>query len=195
MSTRTSEFEREMLQLEAELKRLEAEYNMFFAGRLPRLPWETRARVEALVKKHDRAPHRNTAERFRFGTLQARFVSFCELWDRALKAREEGRPAPGRKAPPPAAAPPAKPAAPPEKLVHVASFKDPARESERLVELYERLAEARREAGETMVPYHRFVDVVRAQVAKLGGGEREVAFRVAVKEGKVTLTAKPLKGA
>lgn len=34
-----SEFERELRLLEAELKRLEAEYNQFFAGRLPRLPW------------------------------------------------------------------------------------------------------------------------------------------------------------
>ena len=31
------------MHLEAEIRRLEAEYNMFFAGRLPRLPWETRA--------------------------------------------------------------------------------------------------------------------------------------------------------
>jgi hypothetical protein len=29
--------DRELTTLEAELKRLEAEYNMFFAGRLPRL--------------------------------------------------------------------------------------------------------------------------------------------------------------
>ncbi len=36
------------------IKRLEAEYNMFFAGRLPRPPWETRGRVEALIKRHDR---------------------------------------------------------------------------------------------------------------------------------------------
>ena len=67
-----------MAQLEAEIKRLEAEYNMFFAGRLPRLPWETRARVEALVKRYDRMNLRNTAERFRFGTLQAKFVAFCD---------------------------------------------------------------------------------------------------------------------
>jgi hypothetical protein len=33
-----SEFERELQLLEVELKRLEAEYNMFFAGRLPRCP-------------------------------------------------------------------------------------------------------------------------------------------------------------
>ena len=37
--------------LAADLKRLEAEYNMFFAGRLPRPPWETRGRVEALIKR------------------------------------------------------------------------------------------------------------------------------------------------
>ena len=30
---------------------------MFFSGRLPKPPWETRARVAALVKQYDRAPH------------------------------------------------------------------------------------------------------------------------------------------
>ena len=54
---------RDLQTLEVALKQLEAEYNMFFAGRLPRLPWETRARVEALVKKHDRSFIRNTADR------------------------------------------------------------------------------------------------------------------------------------
>ena len=46
---------RELQSLEAELKRLEAEYNMFFAGRLPRPPWETRSRVDAIVKRLDTA--------------------------------------------------------------------------------------------------------------------------------------------
>ena len=40
-----SEFEQQMIYLEAEIRRLEAEFNMFFAGRLPRPPWETRAKV------------------------------------------------------------------------------------------------------------------------------------------------------
>ena len=43
--------------LAAELKQLEAEYNMFFAGRLPRPPWETRNRVAALVKTLGPRPH------------------------------------------------------------------------------------------------------------------------------------------
>jgi hypothetical protein len=204
MALKSSEFEQQMAQLEAEIKRLEAEYNMFFAGRLPRLPWETRARVDALVKRYDRMNLRNTAEKFRFGTLQARYVAFSELWERSLKAREEGRPRRGRRHVAPAA-PPAAAAAPPPaarqggtsppRVVAVTAFRDPAAEGERLSELYERLSAARKEAGEKPVPFEAFKQVVRAQVTKLGAGQAEVAFRVSVENGKVTLTAKALKGA
>jgi hypothetical protein len=78
-----------MAYLEAEMKRLETDYSQFFAGRLRRLPMERRARVEALIRKHDRAPRQNTAERFRFTTLQARYVSLCQLWERTLREKEE----------------------------------------------------------------------------------------------------------
>ena len=84
----------DLTKLETELRRLEAEYNMFFAGRLPRPPWETRARVDAMVKRIDRARLTNYGDRFRFTTLQTRFTKFADLWDRALRAREEGRPGP-----------------------------------------------------------------------------------------------------
>src|SRR5690349_22968675 len=85
------EIDPQLTRLEGELKRLEAEYNMFFAGRLPRPPWETRNRVDALVKRMDRARAGNYGDRFRFSTLQARFTKFVDLWDRGLRAREEGR--------------------------------------------------------------------------------------------------------
>ena len=210
MAPKSSEFEQEMDHLEAQIKRLEAEYNMFFAGRLPRLPWETRARVEALVKRYDRMLLRNTAEKFRFGTLQARYVSFSLLWERSLQAREEGRPRRGRRtdaAAAPAAAPASVPATRGDRakakraggesaprVVAVSAIRDPAADAERLTELYERLSAARKEAGEKPVPFEAFKQVVRAQVTKLGGGQAQVAFRVAVEKGKVTLTAKALKG-
>src|SRR5438105_8457601 len=79
------------MRLEAEMKRLEAEYNMFFSGRLPKPPWETRSRVDALVKQYDRAYIQNYGDRFRFTTLQSRYAAFIDLWDRGLRAREEGR--------------------------------------------------------------------------------------------------------
>src|SRR5215212_4756476 len=81
-----------MMILEAEIRRLEAEFNMFFAGRLPRPPWETRARVTALVKKIDNSFIRNTADRFRFESLQNRHSKFLELWERQMTNRELGRP-------------------------------------------------------------------------------------------------------
>jgi hypothetical protein len=66
---------------------------------------------------------------------------------------------------------------------------------DKLHELYDRLADARREAGEEAVPFHKFADLVKDQVKRLKqSGSPEVAFRVAVKDGKVNFTARGLKG-
>ena len=182
-----SDFERDLRQLEAELRRLEAEYNMFFAGRLPRPPWETRARVEQLVKRLDRSPVTNYGDRFRFTTLQARYAAFADLWDRGLRAREEGRPGPfggGRKKPPAEEQGS-------DRILHVTAFRDPGRERDKLRELYERVVEARRETGAEAVPFERFEQLVKSQVQQLrGAGSSEVAFRVSVSEGKLRFTVK-----
>ena len=77
----------------------------------------------------------------------------------------------------------------------VATFRDPAHEMERLEGLYSSLVEARRELGEETIPFNRFADLVRTQVNKLRQTETsEVAFRVAVKDGKVSFTARVMKG-
>jgi hypothetical protein len=187
-----SNIERDLQRLEADLKQLEAEYNMFFSGRLPKPPWETRARVEALVKQYDRAYIANTGDRFRFSTLQSRFATFIDLWDRGQRAREEGRPGPFMHQRP---AKDSTRKGPEDRIVHVSAFRDPVREIDKLTELYESLAEARREVGEDAPPFHKFADLVKSQVNKLRqSGSPEVAFRVAVKDGKVSFTARALKG-
>jgi hypothetical protein len=187
-----SDFDRDIAVLEADLKRLEAEYNMFFAGRLPRPPWETRGRVEATMKRLDREHIPNYGNKFRFSTLQARFTAFVDLWDRGLRAREEGRPGPFAQ-PRPTHAPVAK--RPDDRILHVTTFNDPVRELDKLRDLYHTLAEARREAGQEDIPFHRFADLVKTQVASMKEkGSPEVAFRVAIKDGKLSLTARALKG-
>jgi hypothetical protein len=186
-----SALDQALTRLESELKRLEAEYNMYFSGRLPRPPWETRARVAAVVKQLDRGVIQNTGDRFRFETLQSRFAAFNELWDRGLRAREEGRSGPFSA---PRPTDPGKPR-PADGVVHVASFRDPGKETDKLTELYESLSEARRAAGEDQVPFQRFAEVVQGQVEKLRkAGNSEVAFRVSLKDGKVNFTARALKG-
>ena len=187
-----TEIERELKRLETELRQLEAEYNMFFSGRLPKPPWETRARVDAIVKKLDRGYIQNYGERFRFLTMQARYAAFVDLWDRGMRAREEGRPGPFAQKRTDKEPEKKKPE---DRILHVASFRDPLREIDKLTELYESLAEARREVGEEQLPFHKFADLVKNQVKKLQqSGSPEVAFRVAVKGGKVNFTARALKG-
>ena len=188
-----SQIERGLQILEAELKRLEAEYNMYFAGRLPKPPWDTRSRVETMVKQLDRAYIQNYGDRFRFTTLQSRIATLSELWDRALRAREEGRPGPFVHKRPVVV--PVKQQKPEDKTLRVAAFRDPMKEMDKLHELYESVAEARREVGEEPVPFHKFADLVKSQVKKLKTPGAEVSFRVAVKNGKVNFTAKAVKSA
>ena len=163
---------------------------MFFAGRLPTPPWETRSRVEAMVKQLDNAPLENYGVRFRFSTLRARHVTLVDLWDRGLRALEEGRPGPlaRRRDETPAPRPPA------QRVVHVAAFRDPPEEVEKLRSLYDAVVEARREIGKEPVPFPKFAELVKSETERLkAGGSREVSFRVAVAGGKVSLTARPLK--
>jgi hypothetical protein len=187
------DIDRELTLLEGELKRLEAEYTMYFAGRLQRPPWEARKRVEGLVKRLDRAHIPNYGQRFRFTTLQSKFSRSIDLWDRGLRAREEGRPGPFAQ-PQPKPVEKSKPREEDREL-HVTTFQDPLKEMEKVHQLYDNLAEARRQAGQDSIPFHKFADLIKTQVNALKQkGSPEVAFRVAVRDGKVAFTARGLKG-
>jgi hypothetical protein len=65
---------------------------------------------------------------------------------------------------------------------------------DKLHSLYDSLMDARRNSGEDVVPFHKFAALVKNQVTKLrDAGNSEVAFRVAVKDGKVAFTVKGVK--
>jgi hypothetical protein len=186
-----TDVQRDLQSLAADLKRLEAEYNMYFAGRLPRPPWETRGRVEALIKRYDRGYSMGTGDRFRFETLQSRFQSLVDLWDRGLRSREEGRRGPFAQPLPKAGS---KKPGDGGNVVNVTAFKDPVREMDKLHSLYDSLMDARRQHGEDVVPFHKFAALVKNQVSKLRDeGNAEVAFRVAVKDGKVAFTVRAMR--
>ena len=207
MAPPRSEFDKHMQYLEAEIRRLEAEFNMFFAGRLPRPPWETRAKVAALVKQHDQSFIRNTADRFRFESLQNRYAKFIELWERQMTNRELGRSMSGARK---AALTPAQPAAAPhdaphpatmaaarsrdaaERVIKFGSADDTGTGSNRVKELYEQLAKAKKQVGEEPVSFERVQALVRAQVNKFGA-DGNVAFKIGTKDGKVSLTVKAEK--
>jgi hypothetical protein len=188
-----SDWDKQMQFLDAEIRRLEAEFNMFFAGRLPRPPWETRAKVAALVKRHDQGFIRNTADRFRFETLQARYQKFIDLWERQMTNRELGRPMPGQRA---AAPPPVVPKAEQAPqgdpgVVRFARDQQLSEESDSVKQLFAQLADAKKQVGETPVAIDRLAALVKAQVDKFAAEGKDVSFKVAMKDGKVQLTAKP----
>jgi hypothetical protein len=192
MAPEQSEHEREIQLLETELKRLEAEYNMYFAGRLPRPPWETRTRVTGMFKKFDRIQNTitNYAVKFRFQTLQSRLTSQLDLWDRGLRSREEGRAGPFAQ---PKIVERPKPAIK-DRVVSVTTLSDPSQEMDKVQELYQNLVEARREAGQEGLPFPKFAELIKKQVGTLRlQGSSEVAFRVALKDGKVAFTARAMK--
>ena len=192
MAEQKSDIQRDLDLLATDLKRLEGEYNMFFAGRLPRPPWETRNRVQAVVKRYDRGVSMSTGDRFRFEMLQSRFQSLVELWDRGLRSREEGRAGPF--AQPPPKSPAARKKDPSGKVLSVTAFTDPVHEMDKLHTLYDSLMDARKQHGEEVVPFHKFAALVKNQVTKLRDeGNAEVAFRVAMKDGKVAFTVRPKK--
>ncbi len=193
-----SNIQRDLELLTGELHRLEVEYNMFFTGRLPRPPWETRRRVETIIRRWDRGHIETGVDRFRFSTLQARYSTFADLWDREMRAREEGRMGPlsTRRPPPAAEVPPPASAAelPPERAAAKRSsfsFTDPLREMDKLESLYEKVMDARREVGGNTVPFHKFVNLVKGQVKKLrDSGYASVTFQVTEEHGQVNLTAR-----
>ena len=215
MAQPKSEWDKQMAHLDAEIRRLEAEFNMYFAGRLPRPPWETRTRVTALVKKYDQGYIRNTADRFRFETLQARFQKFIDICDRQMTMREMGRPLPGTKrtSPEPSGAQTAQGAHGAQSAHGEQTAAERAREAAekanekvvkfgradaakdaRVKELYEQLAAAKKQVGEAPVAYERVAALVKAQVTKFADEGTNVAFKIALKDGKVSLTVKPEKG-
>ena len=195
MAPPKSAWDQQMMHLETEMRRLEAEFNMFFAGRLPRPPAETRARVAALVKKHDQAFIRNTADRFKFESLQNRYSKFIELVERQMTNRELGRPVAGARRVQEPTAPrrrdPKDAKAGEPGTIRFARDQELSEESEPVKKLFEQLAEAKKQVGETPVAIDRLAALVRAQVGKFAAEGKDVTFKVAMKDGKVSLTAKP----
>ena len=188
---RPGEVERELQALAAQLRKVEAEYTMYFSGRSPRPPRESRAALDRAFREYDRAQFESPALRFQFQTLQARHSSFTDLWDRGVRAREEGRPGPFMR---PAHESVAEVVSK-EEVVLATRIADPANEPDKLQDLYEAMMETRRREGHDVVPFHKFASLVREQVRTLQ--ERhpgdQVWFRVTRRDGKAHLTAQAVK--
>src|SRR5262245_16374401 len=73
------------------MRQLQVKWEMFFNGQEKKPPSELQSQLDTLIKRINNTEIRNNGDRFRFQGLTARFTTFNELWQKKLRAREEGR--------------------------------------------------------------------------------------------------------
>ena len=191
--------------LDVSIRQLLVKWELFFNGAEKKPPSELQAQVEALVRRYSNVEIRNNGERFRYQGLSARFSTFNELWQKKLRAREEGKlfgqhglraeRLPPPVAPPLAVAPPppsARAAAPAGEI----RVSDPSRDGAAVRALYERFVEEQRRAGEGQTPpFETFSALIAKQTERIRAekGAQAVDFRLDTKDGKVSLKARIVK--
>jgi len=185
--------------LDVAIRQLQVKWDLFFNGQEKKPPSDQQSKVEALIRQYANAEIRNNGDRFRYQSLSARYTTFNELWQKRLRAREEGKvfgmhglraeqmppPAPLRPVPPPPA--------PASREIRVA---DASRDAAAVRALYERFVEERRQAGETHPPaFESFRDLITKQTERIRAekGARAVDFRLETRNGKVSLKARIVK--
>ncbi len=188
-SSRQQAQERELAALAAGIEELRTAFERYFMGldRLP--PHKQREQLERALRNSGLVRAKKTALRFQFQNLQQRMTSYCGYWDRVLRMIEEGTFRRERGQAPPA--PPASAAG------SKAPAAEPAPSGKGMDTLFQEWTQARREAGvdpHGSVTYDQFL--ARMQVMRdrhvQQFGCADVEYGVRVKEGKVSLVARPI---
>ena len=183
----------QLTRLEEDIRRLRVEFDIFFNGGSKRPPYDTKGRVETVLKRLGDDRTLTFAQRYRHNSLSSRYNAFRDLWRRTLQGREEGRDAAS------AARAQAKRESSP-KEVEAVSFvcADAHHEVEVLKNLYDSLLDAKRRCGEptedlSFPKFHRLI-ASKADGLKQQFGCEKVRFSVAVEGGHVSFKARADRG-
>ncbi|HXQ72879.1 MAG TPA: MXAN_5187 C-terminal domain-containing protein [Pyrinomonadaceae bacterium] len=179
----------QLTRLEDDIRRLRIEFDIFFNGAAKRPPYDTKGRVETLLKRLGDDRSLTYAQRYRYTSLAARYNAFRDLWRRTMQGREEGRD--------PASAARASVKRETEVEIEPVSIicRDPHKEIEVVKSLYSSLLQAKEKCGEptdgiSFPKFHRLV-AQKADALKEKTGCERVLFSVALDEGHVSFKAKP----
>jgi len=172
----------QLTRLEEDIRRLRVEFDIFFNGAAKRPPYDTKGRVETLLKRLGDDRTLTYAQRYRYNSLAARYNAFRDLWRRTMQGREEGRD-------PVSAA-----RASVKKKSHTKEVSfvclDAHREVELVKNLYTSLLDAKRRCGEptedlSFPKFHRLI-ASKADGIKEEKGCDRVQFSVAIENGHVS---------
>jgi hypothetical protein len=81
----------QLVRLEDDVRKLKVEFDIYFNGSSKRPPYDTKGRVETLIKRLADERQLTYAQRYHYNSLVARYTSFRDLWRRTIQDREEGR--------------------------------------------------------------------------------------------------------
>ena len=178
----------QLTRLEEDIRRLKIEFDMFFNGASKRPPYDTKGRVETLIKRLGDDRTLSYAQRYRYNSLGSRYNSFRDLWRRTMQGREEGRDAMAT-------------ARANAKEQAVAEFKradfvcdDAHKDVELVKNLYSALVEAKKVCGEptedfSFPRFHRLIASQADGLKERLGCER-VSFSIEVEGGHVSFKAR-----
>ncbi len=171
--------------LDQDIRQLKIDFERFFNGGLPTPPEEFRQAVRTQIRSLRSAPIQTLVDRFRLNTLEARFNTLNELFNRRLREREEGL------AVMPAAVTPTPRRYDPYQGVVVSDGAPP----EAIEALYRELYRDDRSGSDAT--FKKFQSYLLGQMEEIRerSGCAEVKFRVATEGGKLKLKAKPVRRA
>jgi hypothetical protein len=187
--------------LDLTIRQLQAKWDLFFNGQERKPPSELQSQVEQLIKRYANSEIRNNGERFRYQSLSARDTTFNELWQKRLRAREEGKAfgihgIRAEQLPPPKPVPAPAKAQRPGPAPGEIRVADASRDEGAVQQLYNRFVEERIRAGEAHAPhFENFRDLIRQQTERIRAekGAQAVDFRLETRDGKVSLKARIVK--
>jgi len=172
--------------LDRDIKQLKIDFERFFNGGLPTPPEEFRNDVRLQIRRLRAEPIQALVDRFRLNTLEARFNTLNELFNRRLREHEEGT-----VAPPTRVVPPTPRRYDPYQGVVVGE----APPAEVVQALYRELYDDDTPSGQSN--FKKFHTYLLGQMAVLRerSGCDEVKLRVVTEGGEVKLKAKPIRRA
>jgi hypothetical protein len=186
--------------LDTAIRQLQVKWDLFFAGQERKPPTELQAQVEGLVRRWANQEIRNNGERFRYQGLTARYTTFNELWQKRLRAREEGKVfgmhgLRAEQLPPPSPPRETRPAPAPGAA---SEFRvgDAQRDTDSIRALYERFVAERQRSGEGPAPgFESFRQLIAKQAERIRAekGALAVDFRLETRDGRVSLKARVVK--
>ena len=177
-----------LVRLEDDVRKLKVEFDIYFNGAAKRPPYDTKGRVETMMKRLGDERSFTYAQRYRYNSIVARYTAFRDLWRRTMQEREEGRG--------PAATNARKRGAREERHARHATFvcTDARGDVPTVKGLYDALVRAKVQCGESVddfsfAQFHRMIAAKTEALKERLGCER-VRYSVYLEDGRVSFKAK-----